>query len=130
MDYSTSGRTKREKQSFTNALIFLINHRGPDTEEILVQALSLKRLTSLLGGAEPTFRETEGIARTLGVPISAFQNSIHTAAPELEIAFAEIMYECSRMSKMEREEIAQKIIELVHPNAGDAVNILQFKKIS
>lgn len=126
MAHFTLDQGNEKNMGFADALIFLVNHRGVLAENRMVEALSLPRFTQLLEGAGPTFQEVETIANILGVPISSFQITHHGPSPELEIAFAEILYESSRMSKQERTNLAQEILKLIHPDSEDAIKILQF----
>ncbi|MBL4617027.1 MAG: hypothetical protein JKY46_04985 [Robiginitomaculum sp.] len=128
MTYSTSWKNSKLERNFTKSFAFLINHRGTIAEQQLVEHLSVKRFADLLDGHEPTFREVENIAKILGVPLSSFQLYNESVSPELEIAFAEIMYESCSMSKIERESLAEKIVKLIHPDSSDVINILQFQK--
>lgn len=117
-----------DKGSFLEALLFLISHRGVSVERELVELLSTSRFTALLEGERPTFLEAVSIARILGVPVSIFQRASKSSASELEIAFAEILYESASMSKKEREALASKMLKLIHPDSSDVIKILQFQK--
>ncbi|PHS28477.1 MAG: hypothetical protein COA84_01450 [Robiginitomaculum sp.] len=120
---------QQRDKAFTDAFHFLVEHRGVEAEQKLVAKLSLHRFSELIGGNEPTFSETVVIAEILNVPVSSFQKCKPSPAPELEIAFAELMYVGCQMPKRQRTELAVKILELIHPDSEEVSSILKFKKV-
>ena len=99
-------------EQFSHTLRILVDHRGLATEGELVDLLGRDRLLALYKGAEPRLGEFIEIARILDVPLSTFQVVEPGAFPELEIAFAEILYHAAGMSPEDRSGLAEKISAL------------------
>lgn len=101
---------------FAETLQFLVNHRGLGAEQEIVEVIGLARLMQIYNGDEPKLGEFLEIARILRVPLSAFQISGPGEFPELEIAFAAILYRARVLDKDERHELADRLTELAKSN--------------
>lgn len=105
---------------FSDVLEMLTAYRGLEAEEELVEFLGLKRFSELLHGEEPRFGEFLEIARILRVPLSTFQITSAGQFPELELAYAELLYHAASMTPVQRHELAGAMVRLVRPKVSGA----------
>lgn len=103
---------------FAETLSLLVAHRGLEAERELIDILGRDRLLSIYGGQEPRFGEFLEISRVLQVPLSTFQIFEPKSFPELEIAFAEVLYHAAKLSGAERASLAEEISALALDVAG------------
>ncbi len=105
---------------FSEVLLTLSAYRGLEAERELEEFLGSTRYSELLNGEEPRFGEFLEIARILRVPLSTFQISSAGQFPELELAYAELLYHAASMTPVQRHELAGAMVSLVRPEASDA----------
>ncbi|MEE2526798.1 hypothetical protein V0U79_10485 [Hyphobacterium sp. HN65] len=98
----------------------VVHHRGPEAELALIHAFGEARIKEIYGGDEPRFSELEEIASILAVPVSAFQVSAPGEFPELEIAWAEILYHANGLGRRDLEKLALELAKLT-PNNGESI---------
>lgn len=108
-------------EAFADMLQTLVAHRGLAAEQELIEVLGFARLMQIYDGAEPVFGEFLEIARVLKVPLSAFQIADPGDFPDLETAFAELLYSAAAMTAGQRAALARKLRALARaPHApGD-----------
>lgn len=117
-------------ENFAETFQKLIHYRGLEAERELISALTDRRVGELREGEEPRFGEILEIARILSVPLSTFQIFDRGDFPELEIAYADILYAAGEMSSEEREGLARRMSALVTPaNEGDGIQHPSLLKI-
>lgn len=114
MDKPIPERWRRVAGHFSETLRKLVSHRGMEAEAELIDAIGVDRLLELYAGEEPRLGEFIEAARILRVPVSTFQIYEPGAFPELELAFAELLYAASEMSPKERTQLAEAMTALPH----------------
>lgn len=97
---------------FAHILKTLVNHLGLEAETELIELLGRARLKELYEGDEPRLGEFIEIARILEVPLSTFQIAEPGSIPELEIAFAEILYTSASLDPQRLALLADRMSDL------------------
>lgn len=105
-------------ESFSARLRALVAHRGLKAEIDLKTLFGEGRLKALYGGAEPTLSEIIDITQILSVPLTAFDVFDGSGWPELEMAYAEMVYHSAEMSDEERAIMANEVIKMVRASAN------------
>lgn len=98
--------------SFGASVQIIVSHRGLAAERELIDCLGLARLMQVYDGADPSFSEAVEIAHILRVPLTSFVPFDPGSIPELDIAFAELLYAAAPLSPDQRTALANHITEL------------------
>lgn len=110
--------------SFGERVQTIVSHRGLRAERELIEVIGLARLMAIYDGADPTFPEAVEIARILYVPLSSFAIIDLGSFPELEIAWAELLYASALLGRDRRADVVDHVTKLAHGlQSGEADEI-------
>lgn len=106
-------------QAISECISFLVHFRGMKAEKELLEAFGELRIVEIYEGDEPRITELVKIAEILGFPLSTFIEQKSGVVPDLEIAWAQILYHIAGKPPDERDRFIQKVLALIESESGD-----------